>query len=345
MLPPRIAQSLVLTIALQSPVCMAAVRCDLAVSSQVGACLDPRTLKGQTLQVPANITRIGEDGLALCTPTNTQVLSSDIVLCHRQLEEHDGGRVLGRSRHERYNLAHRGLLEPGVRREHGSSSLPALRRHYGCRFPGHRQPLPILDSDEPQHEQSVPRVERSLLHARPGGTRRHRLQAAFDPESKAGVIYFNSAVKQRFPMRTLDPASQKTLTDAVGMYTSASGTLWAPPFDTAFRWLASTPVTGRSKAIILVSDGEPPTRRHTASFWARTDSRPSMPSISANPPIRRLNSIRLSRRPRAENSWCLLTIPTVSKASSSPSSHPLPARMLRRRRSFPISRMGRRRAL
>gem|GEM_PF-4966306 len=236
---------------------MAAVRCNLAVSSQVGACLDPRTLKGQTLQVPANITRIGEDGLALCTPTNTQVLSSDIVyVIDNSKSMTAGGFWVDPATNDTT-----WLIEDCLSEGFAGSMVPLRFRHYGgttgadslgidslFQFSTATNPntnTRCLESNDP-YSMRAQAVRVAIDY-----------QATFDPESKAGVIYFNSAVKQRFPMSTLDPASQKALTDAVGMYTSASGTLWAPPFDTAFRWLANIPATGRSKAIILVSDGEP----------------------------------------------------------------------------------------
>jgi len=240
----------------------AAVRCDLGVpTGATGACIDPTTLAGKTLRVPANVTRIGEGGLALCTPTTVQKLSSDIVYvvdnsasmaawgfwipagttdtswyipdCGSSKSADTGMKVAFRKRHFG-----------------GKTGVDSLQWDTLFQMTGKTRPSVVdagncKEANDP-YSMRAQAVRVALNH-----------QAAFDSGSMAGVVFFNSKVTQKFPMDTLDKAGLSSLLTQTGLYTSASGTLWAPPFDTAMRWLAATPTTGRSKAIILISDGEP----------------------------------------------------------------------------------------
>jgi len=258
---PRLAPLLAVLAVVLPGVASGAVRCELATTSKVaGACIDPKALKGQTLRLPANVTRIGDDGLALCTPTNVSKLSSDIVYIIDNsasmsswgfwINPADGDTSWFINDCANSTLGKAGTKVVLRRRHHGgktgadSVQWDTLVRMDGPTSPG------VLDrqcweSNDP-YDMRDQAVRVALGY-----------QAAFDPTSMAGVIYFNSAVKQRFQMRTLAPRGLQGLVDSTGRYPAASGTQWAPPFDTALRWLAATPATGRSKAIILVSDGEP----------------------------------------------------------------------------------------
>lgn len=240
----------------------AAVRCDLGVPNGVtGACIDPELLDGKTVRVPANVTRIGEGGLALCTPTKVQKLSSDIVY------------VVDNSA----SMAAWGFWIPAGTADtvwyipdcgnsdaaDTSKKVAFRRRHFGgttgadslqwdtlVQMTGKTRPSVIdagncKEANDP-YSMRAQAVRVALNH-----------QAAFDSGSMAGVVFFNSKVTQKFPMDTLGKAGLAYLQVQTGLYNSASGTLWAPPFDTAMRWLANIPATGRSKAIILISDGEP----------------------------------------------------------------------------------------
>lgn len=240
----------------------AAVRCDLGVpGGATGACIDPSLLAGKTLKVPANVTRIGEGGLALCTPTTVQKLSSDIVYVVDNsasmaawgfwipagttdtvwyIPDCAGSQAADTSRKVAFRKRHFGGKT-------GADSLQwdTLVQMTGKTRPGVLDAGNCKEANDP-YSMRAQAVRVALNH-----------QAAFDSGSMAGVVFFNSKVTQKFPLDTLDRDGLASLQVQTGLYNSASGTLWAPPFDTAMRWLANSPVTGRSKAIILISDGEP----------------------------------------------------------------------------------------
>ena len=205
------------------------------------------------MRIPANITRIGEEGLKLCTPVDVAKLSSDIV----------------------YIIDNSGSMEawgfwirPGTNdtlwynpycadRDVSGRMVAVYKRHFGgktgadslqwdslFRMDGARAPN-CEEANDP-YSMRAQAVRVALDY-----------QASFDSGSMAGVVYFNSQVRQKFRMRGLDKRGLGVLLDSTGLYASGSGTNWAQPFDTAMRWLANVPVSGRAKAIILVSDGEP----------------------------------------------------------------------------------------
>ena len=238
----------------------AAVRCDLGVpGGSAGACIDPKLLLGQTLRVPSNITRIGDDGLKLCTPTNVAKLSSDIVyvIDNSASMAAWGFWIRPGTRDTLWYIPDCADADiPGemvaFRKRHfggrtGADSLEwdSLFRMTGATAPGSLDPRNCLEANDP-YSMRAQAVRIALDY-----------QAQFDSGSMAGVVYFNSVVRQKFAMRSLGRNGLRRLVDSTGLYASGSGTQWAPPLDTAMRWLANTPVSGRSKAIILVSDGEP----------------------------------------------------------------------------------------
>lgn len=244
---------LALVVAFAAFASRASVRCDLAVPSNAGACIDPRTLKGQTLQVPANVTRIGEDGLALCTPTYVQTMSSDIVYIIDNSASmsvtsfwvdtttNDTSWFIRDCRNS--NPTADGLMTYlRLRHYGGTTGWDSLG--YDSLFRFTERPGRCTESNDP-YNMRAQAVRVALDY-----------QAAFDSASMAGVVYFNKQLRQTFPMRSLGQYNRKTLVDSVGMYEPSSGTSWATPFDTAQRWLSKM-TSGRNKAIILVSDGEP----------------------------------------------------------------------------------------
>ena len=250
----------VLSLFLATTAARAAVRCDLGVpGGATGACIDPKLLLGQTLKVPSNITRIGDDGLKLCTPTNVAKLSSDIVYVIDNSASMDAWGFWirpGTSDTLWYIPDCQDADIPGqmvaFRKRHfggktGSDSLQwdSLFRMTGATAPGSVDARNCLEANDP-YSMRAQAVRVALDY-----------QAQFDSGSMAGVVYFNAAVRQKFAMRSLGRTGLRRLLDSTGLYDAASGTQWAPPLDTAMRWLANTPVSGRSKAIILVSDGEP----------------------------------------------------------------------------------------
>lgn len=258
MLPRLLVPAFVLILAASAP--RAAVRCDLGVSdARVGACIDPKALAGKTLRVPSNLTRIGDDGLKLCTPTNVAKLSSDIVYVIDNSASMDAWGFWVRPGTTDTLWYIPDCQDAGIagqmvafRKRHfggktGADSLQwdSLFRMTGATAPGTVDPRNCLEANDP-YSMRAQAVRVALDY-----------QAVFDSGSMAGVVYFNSAVRQKFAPRALGRAGLRRLLDSTGLYNSGSGTQWAPPLDTAMRWLAATPASGRSKAIILVSDGEP----------------------------------------------------------------------------------------
>lgn len=256
---PRLA-CFAFLLAFSTPTTHAAVRCDLGVpDGATGACIDPKLLLGQTLRVPSNITRIGEDGLKLCTPTNVAKLSSDIVYVIDNSASMDAWGFWirpGTTDTLWYIPDCEDANIPGqmvaFRKRHfggkvGADSLQwdSLFRMSGNTPPGTISAGNCLEANDP-YSMRAQAVRVALDY-----------QAQFDSGSMAGVVYFNASVRQKFAMRSLGRGGLQRLLDSTGMYNAASGTQWAPPLDTAMRWLANTPASGRSKAIILVSDGEP----------------------------------------------------------------------------------------
>lgn len=229
------------------------------MSSNAGACIDPRALKGQTIKLPSNVTRIGQDGLALCTPTYVQTMSADIVYIIDNSTSMSSGafwvnptdndttwfmdNCSGPADTSAGRWVHLRLRHYGGTSGADSLGIDSLYEFYGATRAASGTSR-CQESNEP-YTMRFQSVRVALDY-----------QAHFDPASSAGVIYFNGAVRQRFPMRTLGPVPLKGLLDSVGLYPEATSTLWAPPFDTARKWLSQVS-SGRNKVIILVSDGEP----------------------------------------------------------------------------------------
>lgn len=232
---------------------MGATRCDLATSSTPGSCIDPRALKGQTLTVPSNVTRIGEQGLALCTPTTVQSLSADIAYIVDNSSSMSVTSFWVDSTTKDTSWYVQDCLED--MRSPVGTWVPLRLRHYGATtgadslsvdslFQLSAKPRSCLESRDPYNMRG--QAVRVAID----------YQAQFDSGSMAGVVYFNRNVTQKFPMRALDAKGRRGLVDSVGMYRAASGTYWAPPFQTSMDWLEDIN-TGRNEIIILVSDGEP----------------------------------------------------------------------------------------
>lgn len=208
--------------------------------------------------MPANVTRIGEDGLALCTPTTVQTMSSDIVYIIDNSASMSATSFWVDPISNDTSFYIQDCLEDN---ETAAGTWVPLRwRHYGG--------TTGLDSIaiDSLYQFTTKKTGGSCLISRdPYNMRAQAVrvaldyQASFDSTSMAGVVYFNSQVRQKFGMQELTTGNLETLLRDVGYYYAGSGTRWAPPFDTAFRWLNAVN-TGRNEAIILVSDGEPSDR-------------------------------------------------------------------------------------
>lgn len=229
------------------------------MSSKAGSCIDPKALKGQTVKLPSNVTRIGQDGLALCTPTYVQTMSADIVyIIDNSTSMSSGSFWVNPTNNDTTwfmdNCSRPADTSAGrwvhlrLRHYGGTSGADSLGIDSLYEFYGATRAASGTNGCQESNEPYTMRFQSVRVAL--------DYQAAFDPASNAGVIYFNGAVRQRFPMRPLGPIQLKGLLDSVGLYPEATSTLWAPPFDTARRWLSQVS-SGRNKVIILVSDGEP----------------------------------------------------------------------------------------
>jgi len=257
-----------------------AVRCDLGTPKSQGACIDPKNLNGKTVRVPANVTRIGSDGLALCTPKNVSILSADIayVIDNSASMSSSVFWVDSATKDTSWFIQDCKSTVNGpsiaLRKRHfgGTTGIDSLQwdtlvEASGNVSPGTLNPSRCWESNDPYSWRA--QVVRLTAN----------YQASFDSGSQAGAIFFNSGVTQKFPMRPLGKAGLADLLVKTGMYKAASGTNWAPPLDSAMRWLSNTPATGRSKAIVLVSDGEPADSGKYMPLLRRTASPPPIYAV------------------------------------------------------------------
>lgn len=247
-MPPHLTLALALLFGLSPAVSGASVRCDLATPSQTAtSCLDPASLKGRTVVVPSNVTRIGKDGLALCASVNQQKISSDIVYV---IDNSTSMVAWG------YWVSADGQdtswYTPGCSNSANVSGTPLLRPRHRAggegwdtvqRITGKNKPS--CDEAKDPYSMRAEAVRQALL-----------FHAAFDSTSRAGVLQFNGQVRSPHAMRDLRAANLAFLQDTVGLIPAISGTNWFFPLDTALRWLERDKTT-RSQAIILISDGEP----------------------------------------------------------------------------------------
>jgi hypothetical protein len=234
-------------------------RCDLVSQAGQGRCLDLAGLNGSTIQVPANTTRIPSDGLSLCGIGGSAPPPTDIVYLvdNSNSMASWGFWVDPASNDTSWFIPDcQSAKIPGAmkafRKRHfgattGADSLQwdSLFQMTGTTNPGIVDPKNCLEANDP-YSMRAEAVRVAMGY-----------QATFDPGAMAGVIFFNKAVKQTFPMTVLDAQGLQTLRAGTGLYTSAGGTLWQPQLDSALTWLSATPSGDRSKAVILVSDGEP----------------------------------------------------------------------------------------
>lgn len=247
-MPPHLTLALALLIGLNTSVLGASVRCDLATPSQTATtCLDPASLKGRTVVVPSNVTRIAKDGLALCASTNQQKISSDIVYV---IDNSTSMVAWG------YWVSADGQdtswYTPGCRNSATVSDVPLLRPRHRAGSEGWDTVQRITGKNKPSCDEA-----KDPYSMRAEAVRQALLfHASFDSTSQAGVLQFNSQVRSPHPMRDLRKSNLLFLEDTVGLIPAISGTNWYFPLDTALRWLELTKTT-RSQAIILISDGEP----------------------------------------------------------------------------------------
>lgn len=244
------------------------LRCDLAmqISSQGSSCLDPVALKGKTVTIPSNVTRIGQDGLSLCTQKTSANLATDI----EYVIDNSASMT---SKVFWVNPTTVGTASPDTSWyiqdcyndvnaiKTVAAAVQLRKRHFGGTGAGvmgwetlyqvpSSSPRPSTTSASECKESNDPYSYRAEAVRQA-----IEYQASTNASAQAGMIQFNGSVVQHAPLRTLNGDGLSRLLDSAGLYPAASKTIWAGPLDTAFQRLKASP--NSQKAIIMVSDGEP----------------------------------------------------------------------------------------
>lgn len=242
------------------------LRCDLAmqVGAQGSSCLDPVALKGKTVTVPSNVTRIGQDGLALCTQKTSANLATDIeyVIDNSASMTSKVFWVDPASGDTSWYIQDCYNDESAIKAV--ATAVKLRQRHFGGAGTGVLgwETLYKVPSTSPRPSAISATSAKNCLEANDPYSYRAeavnqaiQYQASLDSTAQAGMIQFSETVVQHAPMRALAGSGLSRLLDSVGLYGAASGTVWSGPLDTAFRRLKASP--NAQKAIIMVSDGEP----------------------------------------------------------------------------------------
>lgn len=241
-----------------------ALRCDLAMqhSSTSASCIDPNSINGSTVAVPSNVTRIGQDGLALCGQKSSSNLATDIEyvidnsnsmtssvfwvdpatvgtaapdtswFISNCVSTVTGTKVALRKRHFGGTAGYASLGWDTLIQVSSSSPRPSKTDAKAC-----------LEANDPYS------VRASVVQAA------IQYQASLDSTAQAGMIQFNGAVTQDAKLRALSGDGYLRLLDSVGLYSGDGGTNWYVSLLQASKNLAASP--NSQKAIIMVSDGEP----------------------------------------------------------------------------------------
>jgi hypothetical protein len=252
----------------------AALRCDLALQNHPtrSVCIDPARLKGDTVRVPGNTTRIGRDGLALCAQRSAHDMAPDIAYiidnstsmsakafrqgldtnrnvttdtswymaeCLDKLQGTGGWKVAGWMGDWR-TLRKRHFGGTGIDSLGWDSLLevPTTSPDPAKSYTGSCSP-----ANDP-YSMRAEVVKRAIAY-----------QASLDSTSQAGLIQFNLKVNQSSALRPLQGDGLLHLMDSAGLYPAGVGTYWEPPLDSAYRQLIVS--VNSQKVIIMVSDGEP----------------------------------------------------------------------------------------
>jgi len=235
-----------------------ALRCDLTMqhSSADASCIDPTSINGSTVVVPSNVTRIGQDGLALCGQKSSSNLATDIeyIIDNSASMSSSVFWVDPATGDTSFYIMDclgsvSGTKVPLRRRHFGGTGLATLGWDTLVQVPS-TSTKPSSTSSSNCKESNDPYSMRAAVVSTA-----MQYQASLDSTAQAGMIQFNSAVKQDASMRALAGTGLNRLLDSAGLYTAASGTKWAGPLTTAFAHLSASP--NAQKAIIMVSDGEP----------------------------------------------------------------------------------------
>ncbi|HAO99450.1 MAG TPA: hypothetical protein DCQ83_05345 [Fibrobacteres bacterium] len=226
------------------------LRCDLASKDTVingqsaKRCLDLDSLKGKTVVVPSNVTRLDNDGFALCRKAVVSGGNADIVF------------ILDQSGSMWANQA---WINTGV--------TPNDTLYYtgtgGCNSTttSGTVTIPVIET-----ARSVPKLNSGTgcnqyagdpLNAR-GAAVRQAIDyiAANSTVSTVGYLGFAASVSQvRRPLQMSSSSNVTTVKGSV-VLTNSSGTTYRGPLDTAKRWLNDTSLRKNPKAaIVFISDG------------------------------------------------------------------------------------------
>ena len=247
----------------------AALRCDLALQDAPArsACIDPSRLKGDTIRVPGNTTRIGRDGLALCALRSSHDIAPDIAYvidnstsmsakAFRQGLDASGKAITDTSWYMAECLDRlkgvggwMGTWRAFRKRHLGGTGVDSLAWDSLLEVPitspdpGKSYTGSCSPANDPYSMRSEV-VRRAMAY-----------QATLDSTSQASLIQFHQKVTQSSPLRPLQGEGLRHLLDSAGLYPAGIGTYWEAPLDSAYRQLSAS--SNPHKVVILVSDGEP----------------------------------------------------------------------------------------
>ncbi len=226
-------------------------RCDLtgAVLSDGNGlsykkCLDVSTMNGTTLTIPENVTRIDNDGLALCRTTVQEGGDADIVY------------VMDQSGSMYANFVH---ISP-------QGDTTYFYSKNGCNNPPSNVGKIIIPYEYGTREVTLLDPAGSIagcpLAGDPFAQRGIAFKAAIDyqaqqsPKSTAGYLGFNSSIVEEQSLLELTPTNVSILKSTIGLKTG--GTNYKPPLERSKQWLTNTSMTKtQNQAVIFLSDGQP----------------------------------------------------------------------------------------
>jgi len=217
------------------------------------ACLDLSRLQGDTLTIPGNVTRIAQQGLALCKGAVKEGGLADIAYVLDQ----------SISMYASYLWVRPGTQDTtffqgldGCNTMHASDTVAGAGGRANILFEdGGTQTVKVLKSS----------VSIQGCHSFAGDPYGQRgiafknaiqYQSELSPTSTAGYLGFNYTVSDAVKLLPLTSANVQTLKNKIVM--RRGGTVYGDPLDSAKKWLNNPALTKTNKqAIIFLSDGKP----------------------------------------------------------------------------------------
>lgn len=217
-------------------------------------CLDPASLNGKSVQIPANVTRIDNTGFALCGSALQEGGLADIVYVLDQSGSMQVGAAwISPDKTDTIYLQNTNCT--GINRgdfggTYGNLTIP---NETGVRT------IPIINPAKsvagcPDNTAGDPFTQRGIAFKEA-----IQFQAERAPNSMAGYMGFSGGVLDPVRPVTLNSdANINRLLNNIILHLN-SGTNYTAPLDSAKRWLLSPTITTptHSKAIIFLSDGRP----------------------------------------------------------------------------------------